>query len=155
VEGRPALRTTALSIAGATLVLLLAFLPPGERLLTRAFPQYRLLLEHLPGRNLDPGEPVYVHFGDPAPLGLDNKALRRVGKLLPDNTRYAVVTSTDERVAEDVAKGTQLYALPALRVTTVARADWIVAYRVAIPRTVRIARRYVVGDDFRVARVQR
>jgi hypothetical protein len=145
----------AWAAAGATLVLLLAFVPQIEQRLLKLFPQYRLVLEHLPGRQFDSGDPVYQHFDEPVPLRLDNDALRRAASLLPDDATYAVVAGGDDRAFSEIAKGAGLFFSPALRVTAIGRASWVLTYRSPVPPKIPVDRRYSVGGGFSLVRLQR
>ncbi len=46
---------------GAAVAVAAVALEPGP--LLRVFPRYAPVVEHLPGRRLDTGDPIYFHFG--------------------------------------------------------------------------------------------
>ena len=104
-------------------------------------------VERLANYRADGPSPIYDH------PGIDDAALRRAGKLLPDGARYLVVAQP----YGDVESAALLYFDPALPVGEPRLATWVLSYHVGrgLPGGLRPARTYRLGDGIFLVRVRR
>ena len=110
-----------------------------ERLVSR-FPGYAVVLHRLPGRGIDTGDPVYVHYGRQRRVRIDTAAIRRAGELLPDDAVFYIEALESDPRADDVRLAARLFLLPALPAQRPATASWILTYRSPLPRGVHTRR---------------
>jgi hypothetical protein len=90
--------------------------------------------------------PIYDHSG------IDDAALRRAGKLLPDGARYLVLA----RPYGDVQSAALLYFDPALPVGDPRLATWVLSYHAGrgLPGGLRAVRTYRLGEGIFLFRVR-
>ena len=87
---------------------------------------------------------------------VDGAAIRRAGRLLPDDTTYYVHASRADPVLFGNLKAAgQLFLFPALPVRGVEQARWVLSYRAArlLPTGVRARRVFRLGDRIFLVRV--
>jgi hypothetical protein len=139
-----------IAVVAAGSVAILAFYP--ARLL-RTLPRYALVARHLPARELDGADPIYIHVGDPKAAEVDTAAIRRGGALVPDDAIYYLETAVPNRTTANIVLAAQLFFLPAVQAQKPRLADWVLSYRV---RTSNSASRrvYTLDRDLRLARVR-
>jgi hypothetical protein len=115
-----------IGLVAAAAVAVIA-LRPGP--LLRVFPRYAPVVQHLPGRRLDTGDPIYFHLGYRHPARVDTSAIRRAGKLVPNNAVYYVRRPASDPTSDDIVLAAQLFFLPAVQSRRPQAANWILSYR--------------------------
>lgn len=124
---------------------------PGP--LLRVFPRYSPVVQHLPGRQLDAGDPFYFHFGYKRPARVDTSAIRRAGRLIPNGAVYYVRGPASDPTADDVAAAAQLFFLPAVQSRTPQAANWVLSYRSRTPKPP-VRHVYELDRDLRLTQVR-
>ena len=140
-----------LAVGAAVTVAAVALEPPG--LLLRVFPGYAPVVEHLPGRRLDTGDPIYFHFGSNHAASVNTGAIRRAGELVPDDAIFYVRAPSSDPRSDDVILAARLFLLPAIQSRSPEAADWIISFRAPVP-TRSSGRVYEFDDDLRLAKVR-
>jgi hypothetical protein len=88
---------------------------------------------------------------------VDATAVRRAGRLVPDDATYFVwARRTDPLFQGNLKAATQLFLAPALPVQAPSAAQWLLSYRAdpPVPPGVRIVRRVRLGPSILLARVE-
>jgi hypothetical protein len=115
-----------IGVAAAAAVATIALRPEP---LLRVFPRYAPVVHHLPGDRLDTGDPIYFHVGSQRPARVDTSAIRRAGKLVPDNAIYDVRGPASDPTSGNIMLAARLFFLPAVQSRRPRAANWILSYR--------------------------
>jgi hypothetical protein len=121
-----------------------------------ALPWYAPIIERLPGYGPQEGDPIYLHAGSRVPAHVDTAAMRRAGRLVPDEATYFVQAPRSNPTALEIVRAARLFFMPAPPSRRAATADWILSYRSrSLPKGLRAARIYRLNDDLLLVELQR
>jgi hypothetical protein len=157
IDNARSLRLQAGTVSVLTLLLSLFVASKGvsSRILSKV-PSYAPIIERLPGYSPQTGDPIYFHFRERHPAHVDTAAIRRAGRLVPDDATYFVQAATSGADASNVVLAARLFLLPAVPTRRAAMADWILSYRSpSLPRGLKVARSYRLDHDLRLVKLRR
>lgn len=111
------------------------------------FPDYAPIVNRLPGHEADDRDPIYFHIGDTSPGTIDTDAIRRAGRLLPDEATYYLQVPDSAPRADDVRLAAMLFLQPSLRSRRASATDWVFSYASpTLPRGANAEATYRLGD---------
>lgn len=123
-QRRLRVRAAAVAVVAVLAFPVLLFDDVSARV-ARVLPRYTPVLSKLPGRAADRGDPTFIHHSRRG-SDLDVAAVRRVGELVPDGSRYFV--PGEDRGAGDLELAARLF-VRGLPVRRPDHAEWILLYR--------------------------
>jgi hypothetical protein len=110
-------------------------------------PEYTPIVTRLPGYGGDSRDPIYFHISDTSPAAIDTDAIRRAGRLLPDEASYYLQVPDSAPHADDVRLAAMLFLQPSLRSRQASAADWLLTYgSPSLPRGASAEATYRLGD---------
>lgn len=149
------LRATTVLVLTLLLALFVASKGINSRVLSKV-PAYAPIIERLPGNSPQTGDPIYFHFGERHPAYVDTAAIRRAGRLIPDDATYFVQAAASDANAGGVVLAARLFLLPAAPTRRASTADWILSYRSpSLPRGLKVARSYRLDHDLRLVQLRK
>ena len=120
-------RQSAVSAALGLAAVVVVAVHPGP--LLSLFPRLVFVVDHLPSRTLDRGDPNYFHAGSRKAAIVNTAAIRRAGELVPDAAVYYIRRPASDPSGFDVSLAAQLFLLPAVQSRSQEDAAWILSYR--------------------------
>jgi hypothetical protein len=110
-------------------------------------PDYAPIVKRLPGYEADGRDPIYFHVGDTSPATIDTGAIRRAGRLLPDEATYYLQVPDSAPRANDVRLAAMLFLQPSLRSRRASAAEWLLSFgSPTLPRGANADATYRLGD---------
>jgi len=157
LDNAKSLRLRAATVSGLTLLLSLFVASKGinSRVLSQV-PAYAPIIERLPGYSPQSGDPIYFHFRERHPAHVDTAAIRRAGRLVPNDATYFVQAPPSDANTAGVVLAARLFLLPAAPTRRATTADWILSYGTpSLPRGLKVARSYRLDDDLRLVKLRK
>ena len=140
------LRVGTVVVLTIALVLFVSSKSVSSRFLSLV-PEYAPIVTRLPGYGGDGPNPIYFHIGNTSPATIDTDAIRRAGRLLPDEASYYVQIPESAPNADDVRLAAMLFLQPSLRSRRASAADWLLTYgSPSLPRGASAEATYRLGD---------
>jgi hypothetical protein len=149
------LRIATIAVLTLLLLLFVTFKNFSSRVRS-AVPEYAPIIDRLPGYQPQAGDPIYFHFSSHVPTDVDTAAIRRAGRLVPDDATYFVQAPESSPSTQDVVLAARLFFLPAVLSVRADMVGWILSYRSpSIPPGFRSTTTYRLDKDLLLIKLQR